>query len=125
MTLTLSPEIEKALTAVSVKTGRPPEELASETLREKYLPYVEAAEDGQEQPTLTELFAGRTGLVDSRLLLEPAEPEAEASSLPKQTLAEALVGHIGTQHSERGDLSQNTGKAFTRLMVEKRKAGRL
>ena len=41
------------------------------------------------------------------------------------TLAEALAGHIGTQQSGRGNLSQNTGKAFTRLMVEKRKAGRL
>ena len=36
MTLTLSPEIEKALTEASVKTGRPPEELAEETLRIKF-----------------------------------------------------------------------------------------
>lgn len=41
---------------------------------------------------------------------------------PEQTLAEALAGHIGTQHSGRGDLSQNTGKAFTRLLIEKRSA---
>ena len=53
------------------------------------------------------------------------EPEVENSAQPKQPLAEALVGHIRTQHSGRGDLSQNTGKAFTRLMGEKRKAGRL
>ncbi len=56
---------------------------------------------------------------------EPEQPGEEAPAPPKQSLAEALAGHIGTQHSGRGDLSQNTGKAFARLMVEKRKAGRL
>ena len=56
---------------------------------------------------------------------EPEPPAEEVPARPKQTLAEALAGHIGTQHSGRGDLSQNTGKAFTKLMVEKRKAGRL
>ena len=45
------------------------------------------------------------------------EPEVEDPVQPKQTRAEALVGHIGTQHSGRGDLSQNTGKVFTRLIV--------
>ena len=56
---------------------------------------------------------------------KPEPPAEEVSAHLGQTLAEALVGHIGTQHSGRGNLSQNTGKAFTRLMVEKRKAGRL
>lgn len=60
-----------------------------------------------------------------RLLDEPEQPETEESVPPTQTLAEALVGHIGTQHSGRGDLSQNTGKVFTQIMVEKRNAGRL
>ena len=45
MTLTLSPEIEKALTEAAVKTGRSPEELAAEALREKYVPLAESAED--------------------------------------------------------------------------------
>ena len=36
MTLTLSPEIEKALTEAAVKTGRTPDELAEETLRLKF-----------------------------------------------------------------------------------------
>ncbi len=61
----------------------------------------------------------------NRLLGEPEETDTEDVAGPKQTLAEALVGHIGTQQSGRGDLSQNTGKAFTQLMIEKRKAGRL
>lgn len=60
-----------------------------------------------------------------RLLEEPEQPVMGADAIPQQTLAEALAGHIGTQHSGRGELSQNTGKAFTQLMAEKRKAGRL
>lgn len=60
-----------------------------------------------------------------RLLDEPEATSPVDAAAPKQTLAEALVGHIGTQQSGRGDLSQNTGKAFTQLMIEKRKAGRL
>lgn len=60
--------------------------------------------------------------------LDEPEPERVTEAipaLPQRTLAETLAGHIGTQHSGRGDLSQNTGKAFARMMVEKRKAGRL
>lgn len=60
-----------------------------------------------------------TDMVQEKFAVPGETPDDEL------TLAEALVGHIGTQHSGRGDLSQNTGKAFTRLMVEKRKAGRL
>ncbi len=52
---------------------------------------------------------------------DPLPVEAQ----PKQTLAETLDGHIGTQHSGLGNLSQGTGKEFTRLMVEKHRAGRL
>jgi len=55
----------------------------------------------------------------------PVSHDQQPESKITHTLAEALAGHIGTQHSGRGDLSQNTGKAFTRLMVEKRKEGRL
>lgn len=55
---------------------------------------------------------------------EPEPPAGEPPARPKRTLAEALAGRIGTQHSGRGDLSQNTGKAFTRLLLEKHEAGR-
>ena len=65
-------------------------------------------------------------LLDNALSAPEPEPLAkEVSARPKQTLAEALAGHIGTQHSGRGDLSQNIGKAFTRLMVEKHKSDRV
>jgi hypothetical protein len=57
------------------------------------------------------------------------EPDTETPNQnqppPVRTLADALEGRIGTQHSGHGDLSQNTGKAFARLMIEKHSAGRL
>ena len=49
MTLTLSSEIEKALAVAAVNTGRKPEELAEETLREKYVPLAESAEDRRKR----------------------------------------------------------------------------
>jgi hypothetical protein len=53
------------------------------------------------------------------------EPDTETPNQNQRTLADALEGRIGTQHSGHGDLSQNTGKAFARLMIEKHSAGRL
>jgi voltage-gated potassium channel Kch len=44
---------------------------------------------------------------------------------PQRTLAEMLQGRIGTVASGQGDLSQNTGKRFTEMMVEKHRKGRL
>ncbi len=64
-----------------------------------------------------------TQIVQEKFAVLGETPDKATEEEP--TLAEALVGHIGTQQSGRGDLSQNTGKAFARLMVEKRKAGRL
>ena len=49
MTLTLSPEIEKALMVAAVNTGRKPEELAEETLRERYVLLAESAEDRRKR----------------------------------------------------------------------------
>ena len=37
MTLTLSPEIEQALTEAAVETGKTPDELAEETLRARFM----------------------------------------------------------------------------------------
>lgn len=54
-----------------------------------------------------------------------SSPKPDASSPQTelvQTLAEALAGRIGTQHSGCGHLSQNTGKAFTQLLMGKREA---
>ena len=49
MTLTLSPEIEKALTEASIKTGRTPDELAEETLRFKFgIPVGHVGPRGEE-----------------------------------------------------------------------------
>ncbi len=126
MTLTLSPEIEAVLTKVAVRQGTTPEQIVMEMVQEKFaVPRDSVNEVTEEEPMLAEALAGHIGLVDSSDQLKPTEPETAIFERPKQTLAEALAGHIGTQHSGRGNLSQNTGKAFTRLMVEKHKAGRL
>ena len=87
---------------------------------------------GPEKEALVWEKAARSGQkADERIYdlvsewLEEPELDPAPQEVPAQTLAEALAGHIGTQHSGRGNLSQNTGKAFARLMVEKRKAGKL
>ena len=49
MTLTLSPEIEKALTEAAAQSGRTPDELAEETLRVKFaLPVGYVGPRGEE-----------------------------------------------------------------------------
>ena len=66
MILTLSPEIEKALTAAAARKGTTPDQIVTEMVQEKFtLPVAEAESVSKEEPTLAELFAGRTGLVDS------------------------------------------------------------
>ncbi len=133
ITINLDPEKEARLRQKAARAGRPVEQLAQDFVlrgvdepeREEFVTAITSNE-----PTLAELFAGRTGLVDSNSHLNSSLPEEEPSMKEgptqlKQTLAEALAGHIGTQHSGRSDLSQNTGQAFTRLMIEKRKAGQL
>ncbi len=49
MTLTLSPEIEKALTEAATQSGRTPDELAEETLRNRYLSPNHAAEQEADE----------------------------------------------------------------------------
>lgn len=76
----------------------------------------EAARAGRPAEQLVQDFVSR-GLDES-----DSESSQQNQPQPVQTLAEALAGRIGTQHSGRGDLSQNTGKAFARLLAEKHKA---
>ena len=130
ITINLEPEKEVRLRQKAARTGRPAEQLVQDFVTQgldKSDAEEHEASSAVEEPTLAELFAGRTGLVNSEGLfnsspLEPDQSAEEAPARPKQTLAEALAGRIGTQHSGRGDLSQNTGRAFTRLLLEKHKA---
>ena len=133
ITINLEPDKEARLREQAARSGQMAEEyiydLVLERLDEPELeqPAEEAASAPDQEPTLAELFAGRTGLVNSEghFNSSPQEPDQSAKEFParpKQTLAEALAGRIGTQHSGRGDLSQNTGKAFARLLMEKHKA---
>lgn len=66
MTLTLSPEIEKALTAAEALQGTTPEQIVTKMVQERFVLPPDAASGAAEgEPTLAELFAGRTGLVNS------------------------------------------------------------
>ncbi len=66
MILTLSPEIEKALMVAAARQGTTPEQIVREMVQEKFvLPQAGVESVPKEEPTLAELFAGRTGLVDS------------------------------------------------------------
>ena len=69
--MTLSPEIEKALTAAAVKVGRRPEELAEEALREKYVPLVESAEDRRRR--VYAIMGSSSHLGPSRIAEDRAE----------------------------------------------------
>ncbi len=71
MTLTLSPEIEKALTQAAVETGRSPEELVAETLREKYVPLTESAEERRKR--VYAIMGSSSHLGPSRLIQDKAE----------------------------------------------------
>ncbi len=71
MTLTLSPEIEKALTEAAAKTGRSPEDLASEALREKYVSLAESPEDRRKR--VYALMGSSSHLGPSRIAEDRAE----------------------------------------------------
>lgn len=94
MQLTLSPEVEHALSAHALLYGMTPEALALKALRERFVAYA------PDQPT----------------------PEQE-------NLLDFLDGFIGVLCAEpmegKAVMSEQTGKAFTRLLAEKRAQGRL
>jgi len=60
MTITISSEIEKALREIAARQGTTPEDVLTQTLEKTFL-----TPEVPQEPTLAELFAGRTGLVNS------------------------------------------------------------
>lgn len=95
MTITLTPEIERALSERAARQGTTPEMLALHDLRGLYLDINEPK--GFQDKTLAEVLAGRVGTVDS---------------------SERNGG--GPSH-----LSEKTGERFTEHLVEKHRQGRL
>jgi hypothetical protein len=95
LTITLPPELEEVVTREARKRGTTPDRLVIEVLRNAFLP-AEAANESELQGTLADYLSDYIGSVNSR------ENGGEVSNL-----------------------SEDTGKKFTQLMVEKHRQGKL
>ena len=71
MTLTLSPEVERALTEEAVRQGTTPDEVAEEILKEKYLLSPETPEERRTR--IHALRGSMAHLGPSRILEDRAE----------------------------------------------------
>ena len=96
VTITLPPELEKTVTERAQRNGTTPELFLLDDLRQRYLP--------------------------------PKQPEPPV--VEGQTMADFLKDYIGCIDSsetypEGSHLSEDTGRKFAQLMVEKRKQGNL
>jgi hypothetical protein len=95
MTITLSPEIERALTEQAERLGTTPELLALDSLRERFVaPSV--PEETPQEGTLYDFLQGYIGVIHS---------------------SEYVPG--GAQ------MSKDTGRKFAEGMLKKRQAGKL
>lgn len=65
MIITLTPDIEKALAEQAHKLGTTPEELALDSLRERFVLHVPPAIPTVEQGTLADFLSGRIGILHS------------------------------------------------------------
>ena len=96
LTITLTPELEKIVTEKSTQLGTTPELYLLDDLNTRYCAEIPAEEIPLEGETMADFFKGYIGMVDSR--------------------------EFGNGPS---NLSQDTGKKFTELMVKKYRAGKL
>ena len=65
MIITLTPDIEQALAAEARKLGRTPEQLALDSLRERFLSPESDLSPGGEQATLADFLCGHLGVLRS------------------------------------------------------------
>ena len=65
MIITLTPDIEQALAAEARKLGRTPEQLALDSLRERFLSPESDLSLGREQATLADFLHGHLGVLHS------------------------------------------------------------
>jgi hypothetical protein len=96
VTITLTPDLERALAEAAQRQGITPEMLAREFLRERLLPAGEPVPEQLESMTLAESLADFIGVLDS------------GEYVP------------GGAH-----LSERTGERFAELLLEKRRQGHL
>jgi hypothetical protein len=65
MIITLTPDIEQALAAEARKLGRTPEQLALDSLRERFLAPESDMSPAQEPATLADFLRGHLGVLHS------------------------------------------------------------
>lgn len=70
MTITLTPDLERALAEAAQRQGTTPEMLAREFLRERLLPAAEPAPEQPESMTLAESLADFIGVLSSSEFVE-------------------------------------------------------
>lgn len=96
MKITLTPDLERALTTQAHQQGTTPERLALEYLRERFLPSVATESAAEEQGTLADFLANYIGVLSS------------------------------SEHVPGGArMSENSGKKFAVGLVKKRRESRL
>jgi hypothetical protein len=65
MIITLPPDIEQALATEARKLGRTPEQVALDSLRERFLSPESAPSPGKDQATLADFLCGHLGVLHS------------------------------------------------------------
>jgi len=111
MTLTLSPEIEKALTAAAAKLGRTPDELAEETLRVRFgVPVGHVGPRGEELRAQVNAAKGMFAQAE----LSPEEKEKRR----QEALARIHSGYYVSRLSSSEEFSAH--KAEEKALEERR-----
>jgi hypothetical protein len=108
MEIILTGDIEKALVSEAKERGTTPEELALESLRREFV-HRSTRENSADVEELQ---------------------RAQGAQGAQETLADFLSGFIGVLHSSEhvpggARLSESTDDVFVKLLVEKRRQGRL
>ena len=88
MTLSLTPELERALAEAAQRQGTTPEVLAQEFLRERLLPADKPEADLEESGTLAEALADFIGVLSSS---EFVDGGAQLSERTGERFAEGLM----------------------------------
>lgn len=88
MVITLTPDIEQALAAEARKLGRTPEQLALDSLRERFLSPENDLSPRGEQATLADFLRGHLGVLHSS---EHVPGGARLSEDSGQKFATALI----------------------------------
>ena len=152
MQITLSPEVGKLLEEQATQQGRTPAQLVEEDFKKLYYPDLQSKPSSTKpEKTLADRLEKHIGTIDSSEFINGPSYLSEntteeftklvaekhgASDQPNKgeglglTLADFLHGYVGvidsSEYIEGGaQLSQDTGKKFAQLMVEKREKGKL